>query len=109
MDRYLIDLLLQQVHRGNEIDYTFDNQPWIDMAVMFKERFGLQYDIDILKSHYKSLGKLFNDVKNILGQRGFFWDETCHLLTAYDDFWDDYIKVLCLFFILCMPFPVRSG
>ncbi|KAJ6924945.1 hypothetical protein NC652_018028 [Populus alba x Populus x berolinensis] len=39
MDRYLIDLLLDQVHRGNKFGQTFISQAWIDMAASFNVKF----------------------------------------------------------------------
>jgi hypothetical protein len=94
MDRYFIDLMLDQVHRGNKSSYTLDDQAWIDMAVMLNERFGSQHEKDILRQRHESLGKLFN------GMKRFSWNETQQLVKAYDDVWEAYTKVLCLFLIL---------
>ncbi|TQE05076.1 hypothetical protein C1H46_009228 [Malus baccata] len=92
MDRYLIDLLLEQLQKANKIDYSLDDQAWVDVLVLFKERFGLQYNKDLLRSRYKSLEKQYHDTKDLLDRRGFWWDETQQMVTAYDDVWDAYIK-----------------
>ncbi|KAL5835617.1 hypothetical protein ACOSQ4_015114 [Xanthoceras sorbifolium] len=92
MDRHFIDLMLEQVHKGNRIGYTFNNEAWIDMALSFVERFGLQYDKYLLRNHHQSLGKQYNDIKNLLEHRGFFWDERQQMVTGYGDAWDTYIK-----------------
>ncbi|WCJ43189.1 L10-interacting MYB domain-containing protein [Euphorbia peplus] len=91
MDRYFIDLMLKQVCAGDKIGNTFGKQAWIDMAMLFKEKFELDIDKRNLKSHYKSLGKLFDHMKNLLGERGFSWDEK-HLVRAYGDIWDAYTE-----------------
>ncbi|KAJ6434389.1 hypothetical protein OIU84_017989 [Salix udensis] len=92
MDRYFIDLMLDQVHRGNKSNYTLDDQDWIDMAVMLNERFGSKHEKDILKQRHESLGKLFNGMKNLLGQKGYSWNETQQLVKAYDEVWEAYTK-----------------
>ncbi|XP_021899032.1 uncharacterized protein LOC110815515 isoform X1 [Carica papaya] len=92
MDRYLIDLMLEQVRKGNRFSSSFNNEAWIDIAVSFVERFGLLPDKELLKSRHKHLGKLFNDMNNLLDQRGFFWDEKHQMVSAYDDVWDAFIK-----------------
>lgn len=97
MDRYLIDLMIEQVREGNKMGYTFNDEAWIHMAVAFVERFGLGYDQDLLKIHHKSLGKQYNDIRNLLGQRGFSWDETRQMVTAHTGVWDAYLEVCCLF------------
>ena len=97
MDRHLIDLLLEQVHRGNRISGSLNTEVWMDMSLSFMEIFGLQPDEEFLRNHHKSLGKQYHDMRTLLDQRVFSWDETRQMVTACDDVWDTYIKVLCLF------------
>lgn len=98
MDRYFIDLMLDQVREGHKTGYTFSNEAWIDMALSFVDRFGLQYDKDLLKIQHNRLGKVYNDLKNLLAQRGFSWDERKQMVTAYGGVWAAYIKVNWLLF-----------
>lgn len=93
MERYFIDLMLEQLHRGNRSGHTFNKQAWTDMLTMFNTKFGSQYDKDVLKSRYTNLWKQFNDVKNLLGHSGFSWDEGRQMVIADDYVWDIYIKV----------------
>ncbi|KAK6137121.1 hypothetical protein DH2020_029130 [Rehmannia glutinosa] len=86
MERYFIDLMLEHIHRGNRVGHTFNKQAWTDMLAVFNAKFGSQYDKDVLKGRYTNLWKLFNDIKNILCQNGFSWDETRQMVVA-----DDYI------------------
>ncbi|XP_050215415.1 uncharacterized protein LOC126666630 isoform X2 [Mercurialis annua] len=93
MERYFIDLMLEHMHRGNRTGHTFNKQAWIDMLSDFNAKFGSQYDKDVLKSRYTNLWKQFNDVKNLLGQSGFTWDETREMVVADDYVWNAYLKV----------------
>ncbi|XP_043705936.1 uncharacterized protein LOC122655710 isoform X3 [Telopea speciosissima] len=92
MDRYFIDLMLEQVQKGNKFDNTFNKQAWSDMITLFNAKFGSQHDKDVLRSRYKNLRKQYNDMKFLLQQNGFTWDETRQMVTANDDVWDAYIK-----------------
>ncbi|XP_031279759.1 uncharacterized protein LOC116138158 [Pistacia vera] len=92
MERYFVDLMLEQMHRGNRIGHTFNKQAWTDMLTMFNAKFGSQYDKDVLKSRYTNLWKQFNDVKNLLDQTGFSWDENRQMVVADDYVWNAYIK-----------------
>ncbi|XVF35694.1 hypothetical protein REPUB_Repub18cG0168100 [Reevesia pubescens] len=92
MERYFIDLMLEQMHRGNRIGHTFNKQAWTDMLTVFNAKFGSQYDKDVLKGRYTNLWKQFNDVKNLLGQSGFSWDESRQMVVADDYVWNAYIK-----------------
>ncbi|XP_020536605.1 uncharacterized protein LOC105637536 isoform X2 [Jatropha curcas] len=93
MERYFIDLMLEHMHRGNRIGHTFNKQAWTDMLTVFNAKFGSQYDKDVLKSRYTNLWKQFNDVKNLLSQSGFSWDESREMIVADDYVWDAYLKV----------------
>jgi len=93
MERYFLDLMLEHIQKGNRVGHTFNKQAWTDMLAVFNAKFGSQYDKDVLKSRYTNLWKQFNDVKNMLGQGVFSWDETRHMVVADDFVWDSYIKV----------------
>lgn len=92
MECYFIDLMLEHMHRGNRTGHTFNKQAWTEMISMFNAKFTSQYDKDVLKSRYTSLWKQFNDIKNLLGQNGFSWDEARQMVVADDYVWDAYIK-----------------
>lgn len=93
MDQYFIELLLDQVGKGNKTDNTFSKQAWTDMLVLFNAKFGAQHGKRVLRHRYKKLWKYFSDVKVLLKQDGFSWDETQQMLAANDAVWDAYIKV----------------
>ncbi|KAF8376838.1 hypothetical protein HHK36_031504 [Tetracentron sinense] len=92
MDRYFIDLMLDQVHKENQIDGLFRKQAWMDMIALFNAKFGFKYDMDVLKNRYKTLRRQYSVIKNLLDQSGFFWDESRQMVTADDYVWQDHIK-----------------
>ncbi|KAF2325125.1 hypothetical protein GH714_022906 [Hevea brasiliensis] len=55
MDRYFIDLMLEHMRKGNQIDGVFRKQAWMDMITSFNAKFGFNYDVDVLKNRYKTL------------------------------------------------------
>ncbi|KDO87093.1 hypothetical protein CISIN_1g009421mg [Citrus sinensis] len=92
MDRYFIDLMLEQVQKGNRIDGVFRKEAWIEMIGSFNAKFGFKYDIEILKNRYKTLRRQYNVIKNLLDLNGFVWDEARQMVTADDYVWQDYVK-----------------
>ena len=58
MDRSFIDLMLEQLLRGNKIGHRYNAQAWTRMNASFREKKnGLLCDKDVLKDQYWSLMK----------------------------------------------------
>lgn len=93
MDRYFIDLMLDQVRNGGRIDGVFRKQAWMEMITLFNAKFGFNYEMDVLKNRYKTLRRQYNVIKNLLELDGFVWDDMRQMVTADDYVWQDYIKV----------------
>lgn len=93
MDHFFIDLMLEQVQKGNQIDGVFRKQAWVEMIASFNAKFGFNYDLDILKNRYKTLRRQYNVIKNLLELDGFAWDDARQMVTADDSVWQEYIKV----------------
>lgn len=104
MDRYFIDLMLEQVHGGNKIDHTFNEQAWAHMVKVFNEKFGHMYSKYILENRYISLMKECDNISSLLSHNGFAWDVNQQMVTADDAAWEAYIKV---HFSLCSSSHVR--
>lgn len=93
MDRYFIDLMLDQVRRGNQVDGVFVKQAWSEMIDSFNAKFGFCYEMDVLKNRYKTLRRQYNIVRNLVELEGFCWDNSRQMVVADDHVWQDYIKV----------------
>ena len=88
-----IELLQDQVLRGNKIGHGFVAEAWIEMVRLFNAKFGSHHDKGGLRNRYKHLRGQYNDIKVLLDQSGFSWDETEDMVTAEDYVWDSYTKV----------------
>ncbi|XP_022766930.1 L10-interacting MYB domain-containing protein-like [Durio zibethinus] len=92
-DQYFVELLMDQVQRGNKTGYAFKQQAWVDMITEFNSKFGFKYDIDVLKNRFKRMRKQYNDMRILLAQSGFEWDEAMKMVKADDNTWDEYLKL----------------
>ncbi|CAM8924778.1 unnamed protein product [Rhodiola kirilowii] len=92
MDRYFIDLMLEQVRKGNQVDGVFRKHAWADMISQFNAKFVFKYDVDILKNRYKTLRKLYNVIRKLLEMDEFRWDDMRQMVAADDYVWQEYIK-----------------
>ncbi|KAJ1382528.1 Myb/SANT-like domain [Sesbania bispinosa] len=92
MDQFFVELLLDQMGRGNKVNNSFNKKAWTDMLAMFNAKFGTQHVKRILKNRFKKLLKCYCDITNLLKQ-GFSWNEQQRMLSADDGVWDAYIKV----------------
>lgn len=93
MDVCFIELMLKQVQSMNKIDHVFDDQIWADITTPFNEKCGQNYDKCVMQTRYTYLMNQYNDVKRLLNQNGFAWDDTRQIIVADDDVWETYSKV----------------
>ena len=75
MDCSFIDLMLEQLHRGNKIGHRYNAQAWTRMNASFKNKSELLCDKDVLKDQYWSLMKEYTNITDILNYNGFAWNE----------------------------------
>ncbi|XP_043695598.1 uncharacterized protein LOC122646171 isoform X2 [Telopea speciosissima] len=93
MDRYFIDIMIEQVHKGYKNGNIFRKKAWEDMVALFNTKFGFQLDKEVLRNRHKKLRLQYNAIKTLLDHDGFRWDETRQMVTAEDKVWDDYLKI----------------
>ncbi|KAL0876774.1 hypothetical protein Bca101_026479 [Brassica carinata] len=93
MDQYFIELMLEQVKRGNRFDdHLFSKRAWKLMSSSFTARFEFPYGKDVLKNRHKTLRNLFRSVNSLLKEDGFSWDERKQMVVADNSVWDVYLK-----------------
>ncbi|XP_061348823.1 L10-interacting MYB domain-containing protein-like [Gastrolobium bilobum] len=92
MDQYFIELLLDQLDRGNTVNNEFNRKAWTEMLAMFNAKFGPQHTKRILRHRFRKLMKYYFVITKILKTPGFSWDTQQQMLAADDDEWDAYVK-----------------
>ncbi|CAL0333074.1 unnamed protein product [Lupinus luteus] len=92
VERYFVDLMLEQKRRGNRAGHTFKKEAWKEMQKMFSTKFAFGCDKDSMKLYYANLWNRFNSVKNILCHKDFTWDDSTQMVVADDQVWDAYIQ-----------------
>ena len=97
MDRSFIDLMLQQLQEGNTFGQAFSEQAWTHMIISFNESFKLQCDRYVLEDRYFWWMKQYSDIYNLLNHNGFVWNESQQLITAEDNLWEAYAKVILIY------------
>lgn len=99
MDRFFIDMILEQLSNGNTFDdHLFRQRAWKHMNSMFSAKFNALYHKDVLKNRFKTLRNLYRAVKKLLDHKGFHWDNVRQMVTADNSVWEEYIKVSYSFF-----------
>lgn len=77
-----IDLMLENVHRGNLVDGVFRKRAWLEMIVSVNAKFGFNYEIDMLENQYRTLRRQYNVDVNLLGSKGILWDDKREMVTT---------------------------
>lgn len=93
MDQFFLELMLDQVRKGNKIGRTFKKKSWADMIEAFNDRFGCHYGKVVLKNRYNVLRRHYCSIKILLGKEGFSWDKTQQKVVADDQAWQKCIRV----------------
>ncbi|KAL3525246.1 hypothetical protein ACH5RR_013618 [Cinchona calisaya] len=92
LTKILVDLLVDQVRQGNKRNKSFDKKAWECVCEDFREKTGLKWDNEQLKSRYTALRKQYVIVKSLLDHGDFKWDQATGVIVATDEAWDGYIK-----------------
>lgn len=92
LTQILVDLMVDEVHKGNKKNYSFGKKAWKSITDEFYKKTGLKWDKEQLKNRYAVLRKQYTIAKLLLEQSDFKWDETTGTITATDEAWDRIIK-----------------
>ncbi|KAJ1378563.1 Myb/SANT-like domain [Sesbania bispinosa] len=93
MDQFFVELMLDQVYKGNKIGRTFKKKAWIDMTESFNERFRCHCGKVVLKNRFNVLRRHYCSINALLGKEGFSWDKKQQKVVADDQAWQKCIRV----------------
>ncbi|KAE8655021.1 3-isopropylmalate dehydrogenase [Hibiscus syriacus] len=91
LTRTLADLLVEQVHRGNRRNNSFNRKAWKSMCDDFHKKTGLKWDKEQLKNRYGVLRRQYVLVRSLLDRSDFSWDESTGYIIGKDEAWADFI------------------
>lgn len=117
LTKTLVDLMVDQIQKGNKSNKTFSKKGWKFICDNFHIQTGYWWDNEQLKSRYIALRKQYISVRLLLNHCDFQWDETSGKITATDEAWVRYIKVVAftssifipLYKILCAAMRNHGG
>lgn len=98
LTKVLVDLLVDQVRKGNRLNNAFNKKAWVLLCDDFYKKTGLRWDKEQLKNRFAVLRRQYVVVKSLLDLTDFSWDESTGMVMGKDEAWTEYIKVC--------PFPL---
>lgn len=93
MDQFFVELMVDQVCKGNKIGTTFRRKAWVDMTESFNKRFLCHYGRIVLRNRFNVLRRHYRSINILLGKEGFSWDKTQHKVVADEQVWRKCIRV----------------
>lgn len=97
MDGVLLDLLLNEVNKGNRPDQTFSSLAYRNIVNRFNELYGTKINKDNVKKHIRMLKStfgLFHEAFHAMS--GFVRNCETKKLEATKEVWDERVKVISL-------------
>ncbi|XP_052195661.1 L10-interacting MYB domain-containing protein-like [Diospyros lotus] len=92
LTKILVDLMVEQVHKGNRQNHSFGKKAWNSISDDFCQKTSLKWDKEQLKNRYAVLKRQYGIVKLLLDQSEFMWDEATGTILAEDEVWERVLK-----------------
>lgn len=91
-DKVLLDLLVEQVHKGRKQDNLFTREAWDEVVPKFNTVARANKTKSNMTNRMKTWRKTYRAISEMI-ESGFVWDESNKMITASDAVWEAYIKV----------------
>jgi len=97
MERVLAEVLRDQRNMCNKSDGAWKRVAYNAAVVVVSNNFKVQVTWENVKNRIKLWRSWYGVVSDILGQSGFDWDGTKHMITVGDEnVWNEYVNVSTL-------------
>ncbi|KAJ9678671.1 hypothetical protein PVL29_020759 [Vitis rotundifolia] len=94
MDNFLVDRLMEQMHKGQKIGGVFTKTAYVIVAREIGENFELSCNSEHIKNRMKTLKKNFYAAQEVLQSgSGFGFNESTQMIEATTEVWTTYTKV----------------
>ncbi|XP_038715902.1 L10-interacting MYB domain-containing protein-like [Tripterygium wilfordii] len=87
-DKTFVDLLIEQMQQNS----VSDKRAWKHIREEFNKRTGLKFGEQQLRNHQSVLRRLHNNIKSLLDQNSFSWNDALHMVIDDDEVWNSYVK-----------------
>lgn len=105
-DKLLLELLVEQVYKGEKKDNVFSRDAWNEVVAKFNEVTSSKKTRDHMLNRMKTWRRTYSIVSAMIEENEFIWDESKNMVVAGDAVWDNYLKVskmiMCLCHCLCL-------
>ncbi|XP_009379367.1 L10-interacting MYB domain-containing protein isoform X2 [Pyrus x bretschneideri] len=92
LTKILVNLMVDQVHRGNRQNGHMGKKAWKSVCDEFHKRTGLKWDKEQLKNRCTVLRRMYVTVKSLLDRSDFSWDESTGVIAASNAVWAEHIR-----------------
>lgn len=108
-DKLLLELLVEQVHKGEKRDNAFTRDAWIEVVSKFNQVARTKKTKEHMVNRKKTWRRTYSLVSAMIDQNGFQWDDSKNMVVADDDVWDNYLKVSMMLVLYHRHFCVKQA
>lgn len=94
IERIFIDIMINEVNKGNMAAGTFNTNTWRRMLLEVNSQGKRNFNLKQLKQKFNRLRATHRDFSNLLKHTGFSWNAETNTVTALEETWQNYTRVI---------------
>ncbi|XP_038691441.1 L10-interacting MYB domain-containing protein-like isoform X2 [Tripterygium wilfordii] len=91
-EKLFVDIMVEQVSRGNMKSGVFHNKIWSSILVEMNTKTARNYQMKQIKAKFHRLRMKHRAFSDLLNHTGFGWDAATNTVTADEEVWENYLK-----------------